>query len=109
YAVLTWTRLARAQRPGSIGRRRWLAARGLRRPLVLGDLGAGVDCGRDGMRARRLYLRLADHARPPVTIGGRAARVGRLPFFFADRLGSDHEFHRRPQVCPTDLGDVIAF
>jgi hypothetical protein len=61
------------------------------------------------MRARMMRLRLADQAGPPVTVGGRAARVGCLAFFLADRLGADYEFHRWPQVCRTDPDDVIAF
>jgi hypothetical protein len=54
-------------------------------------------------------VRLTDHAGPPVAVGGRAAQIGRLPLLLADRLGADHELHRRPQVRLTDLDNVVAF
>ena len=83
----------------------------LRRALVLGDDGRGVDLGRCGTRPGGQRLLMAKRADRPVTVGQGPARIGpdALALVIMERLRAHHQFHIRPQVCLTDLDDVVAF
>ena len=103
-----------ADRAGGVGRLlgAGLAVHGrLRRALVLGDDGRGVDLGRCGTRPGGQRLLMAKRADRPVTVGQGPARIGpdALALVIMERLRAHHQFHVRPQVCLTDLDDVVAF
>ena len=89
-----------------------LAVRGrLRRALVLGDHGRGVDLRRRGTRPGGQRLLVAKRADRPVTVGQGPAGIGAdaVALVIMERLRAHHQFHVGPQVGLTDLDDVVAF
>jgi hypothetical protein len=103
-----------AGRAGMVGRLlgAGLAVRGgLRRALVLGDDGRSVDLRRCGTRPGGQRLLVAQRADRPVTVGQGPAGIGAdaVALVIMERLRAHHQFHVGPQVCLTDLDDVVAF
>ena len=82
----------------------------LRRPLVFGDDGRGVDLGRCRMRSGGQRLLVAEWADRAVPVGQSPGRMGThgVALVIPARFRADHEFHERPQVRLTDFDDVVA-